>query len=144
MTLQKKQTIISLFLLFLNLNNTMELFFTRNMIPNWLKIIITILGIIIYFLPCILQTNYKNLTFGLFISNLFLWRTPLPYFILFLNITENNKGIDKIIKNQKLIHETSKELLKRLINLNNNNKQSQNHNQIWKSFQNWTLNSKKT
>ena len=61
-----------------------------------------------YFLPIFIQISYRNFTRWLFLTTLFLWRTPLPRIILILNIIEENEGqnelydkLDLILENQK-------------------------------------------
>lgn len=107
----------------------MELLLLRDIIPEPLQRIIIFLIIITYFLPIIIQVNYSEFSFGMFAINIFLWRTPIPYLILILNIIEYNKWTERIIKKQEEINK----LLEGFINSNNNDKQSDHHKQISKS-----------
>lgn len=96
----------------------MELLLLREIIPEPIKRIIIFLIIITYFLPIIIQINYSEFSFGMFAINIFLWRTPIPYLILILNIIEYNKWTERIIKKQEEINK----LLESFINSNNNDK----------------------
>lgn len=96
----------------------MELLLLREIIPGPIKRIIIFLIIITYFLPIIIQVNYSEFSFGMFAINIFLWRTPIPYLILILNIIEYNKWTERIIKKQEEINK----LLESFINSNNNDK----------------------
>lgn len=107
----------------------MEFLLLRDIIPEPLQRIIIFLIIITYFLPIIIQVNYSEFSFGMFAINIFLWRTPIPYLILILNIIEYNKWTERIIKKQEEINK----LLESFINSNNNDKQSDHHKQISKS-----------
>lgn len=107
----------------------MNLLFLRELIPSWFKLLIILLWIIIYFLPTFIQINYSEFSLGMFAINIFLWRTPIPYLILILNIIEYNKWTERIIKKQEEINK----LLESFINSNNNDKQSDHHKQISKS-----------
>ena len=96
----------------------MEFLLLRDIIPEPLQRIIIFLIIITYFLPIIIQVNYSEFSFGMFAINIFLWRTPIPYLILILNIIEYNKWTERIIKKQEEINK----LLESFINSNNNDK----------------------
>lgn len=98
----------------------MELLLRRELIPQEFKIVLFILGFFIYFLPIIIQIDYIGFSSGLFFTNIILWRTPLPYLFLILNIIEYNYWTKKIIKNQEKITK----LLENLVNSNNNNKKT--------------------
>ena len=59
-------------------------------------------------MPIFIQISYRNFTRWLFLTTIFLWRTPLPRIILILNIIEENEGqnelydkLDLILENQK-------------------------------------------
>ena len=107
----------------------MKFLLLRDIIPEPLQRIIIFLIIITYFLPIIIQTNYSEFSLGMLAINIFLWRTPIPYLILILNIIEYNKWTERIIKKQEEINK----LLESFINSNNNDKRSDHHKQISKS-----------
>lgn len=53
--------------------------------------ILLFLGLIIYFIPWIIRSFYGWESIKFYIINLFLWRTPLPYIILILDIMKQYK-----------------------------------------------------
>lgn len=105
-----------------------EILYYWNWFPTGIQTIITIFGIILYFLPIIIRTNYithDKFSTKFILINIFLGLTPIPRIILILDIIQANEWLQWIFVKELQIEQQIKLILKNIIELNKQQQERQ-------------------